>query len=120
MSGYRVDPSVGEGIAPQYPPCRQQAALKGAVFFYGFQPVLRTGWNIRTSCPFHRRYIFLIELYHLNKQLFHVYALPVPVKAFQNVMLFGQMKERVLHLPKSDALRQRPCDNDNIQTGHGA
>ena len=67
---------MGKRIASQNPPCRKKTALKRAIFFDCFQTILRTCGNIRTFRSLHRRYIFLIEPYHLNQKfLYHVRSL---------------------------------------------
>lgn len=71
LSGHRIIPSLGKGIAPQYSPCRQKSPLKSAILLNSLQSVLRTGRNIGTSRALHRRYIFLVKPYHGNHNLFH-------------------------------------------------
>ena len=75
-SWHRVIASMGKRIASQDPPCRKKTALECAIFFDCFQTILRTCGNIRTFRSLHRRYIFLIEPYHLNQKfLYHVHSL---------------------------------------------
>lgn len=75
-SWHRVIASMGKRIASQNPPCRKKASPECAIFFDCFQTILRTCGNIRTFRSLHRRYIFLIESYHLNQKfLYHVHSL---------------------------------------------
>ena len=75
-SWHRVIASVEKGLHRNILHAARRLPLNAPYFFDCFQTILRTCGNIRTFRSLHRRYIFLIEPYHLNQKfLYHVHSL---------------------------------------------